>query len=219
MPSSGTYAYAPDNGDFVEEAFERCGIDPATLNARHFESAMRSSNLLFSRWANLGVRLFAVDEQTQVVTQGLATYSVPSGTLSMLVCAITRNAIQTPVERIALQDYERIVDRTQQGLPTQVWHNRATGIYALWQVPENSTDTFRYFRARRIQDTVSGMDTPDLPHRWFEALAAGLAEPLALKFAPDRFDKLAALASARFLEAKSEDREKVDSSFDIGLGR
>jgi len=41
MASSGTYTYAPDIAEFVEESFERCGIDPAALVARHARGGIR----------------------------------------------------------------------------------------------------------------------------------------------------------------------------------
>lgn len=30
MPTSGTYTYNPDTLDLVDDAYERCGIDPTT---------------------------------------------------------------------------------------------------------------------------------------------------------------------------------------------
>jgi hypothetical protein len=62
---------------------------------------------------------------------------------------------------------------------------------------------------------TAGAETTDLSYEWFEALAAGMAELLSMKYAPDRFDKLALLAQARFQEANSFNRERVDTSFSL----
>lgn len=217
MASSGTYAFAPDNADFIEEAFERCLIDPATLVSRHFKSATMSLNLLFAHWATKGVRLFQVDEQTQTLTAALATYTPASGTLAILEGIIRRSGIDTAVQRVTRDQYQMIPDKVAQGLPTQVWLDRAAGTYKLWQVPENSTDVFRYTRVRRIQDAGTGQQTPDLPIWWFEALASGLTEFLSEKFAPQLHAEKAQLAAMRLADAMSEDRERADTSFGIAV--
>lgn len=215
MASSGTYVFAPDNADFIEEAFERCLIDPATLVSRHFKSATMSLNLLFAHWATKGVKLFQVDEQTQTLTTALATYTAASGTLAILEGIVRRAGIDTVVQRISREQYQLIPDKTAQGLPTQVWLDRAAGTYKLWQVPENLTDVFRYTRVRRIQDAGTGQQTPDLPIWWFEALASGLTEFLSEKFAPQLHAEKKVLAEQRLDAALTEDRERVDTSFSM----
>ena len=216
MAASGTYAYSPDIGEFLDESFERCNIDPAKLTMRHLRSARRSLNLLFADWANEDVLLFAVDEQTQTLTDGTASYTAATGTLVMLDCVIRRSSQDTPVTKITRDQYHLIPDKTTEGLPTQVWLDRKTGTYYLWQTPENSTDVLRYWRLRRLQDVTTGAETPDVPYRWFEALAAGLAAKLALKFAPNRLATLQTLADGALKRAKSGDRERGDTTMSIG---
>lgn len=215
MASSGTYAYAPDNLELVEEAFERALIDPATLVARHWTAAARSMNLLFVEWATRGVKHFAIDEQTQTLTDGTASYTAASGTLAILEAVIRRDGKDTPVYPMTRDEYVAIPDKTAESLPTRFWLDRQTGTYYLWQVPENSTDVLRYRRARRIQDAGTGLNTPDVGYLWLEALASGLAARLAEKFAPAREADLRAKANAAFLMAKSEDRERADTGFGL----
>ena len=52
-------------------------------------------------------------------------------------------------------------------------------------------------------------DTLDAPQRWFDAMASGLASRLAIKWAPDRVEKLEQLADRAFMFASAEDTEKV----------
>lgn len=215
MASSGTYTYAPEIEEFVSEAFERCGIDPVVLVARHARSARRSLNLMFADWANRGVHLFAVDEQTQAATAALAYYTAASGTLAILEAFVRRSSQDTAVRKISREEYFGIPDKTVQGLPTQLYFDRKTGLYYLWHVPENSTDVVHYARLRRLQDVTTGAETPDVPYRWYEALAAGLAAKLALKFAPDRLATLTGLAEDAFKAAKREDRERADTEMGI----
>jgi len=216
MATSGTYAIDYDIAEFVDESFERCGIDPATLTARHTRSARRSLNLMFADWANEGVLLFAVDEQTQTLTSALVSYSVPTGTLAILEGVLRRDGIDTPVHRISREMYHLIPNKTNGGLPTQLYLDRKAGTYYLWNAPDNSTDVLRYWRLRRIQDVTAAAETADVPYRWFEALAAGLAEKLAVKFAPDRLSVLAGLSAKAYQRAKTEDRERGDLKFGVG---
>ena len=216
MAASGTYSYDPAIGEFTDEAFERAGIDPAKLTLRHMRSARRSLNLLFADWANEGVLLFAVDEQTQTLTDGDPSYTVASGTLVMLDAVIRRDSKDTPVTHITRDQYHLIPDKTTEGLPTQVWLDRKAGTYYLWQTPENSTDVLRYWRLRRIQDVTAGSETADVPYRWFEALASGLAAKLSLKFAPTRFTALQGLADSALKRAKAGDKERANTTLSLG---
>lgn len=217
MASSGTYAYAPEVAEFVDEAFERCLIDPATLTGRHLRSARRSLNLMFVDWANDGVRLFMLDEQTQALADGDPSYAPATGTLTIFDAFVRRSGIDTPVYRISREEYAAIPDKTLEGLPTQLFFDRKAGFYYLWNVPENSTDVLHYWRVRRQQDVTAGSETPDVSYLWFEALAAGLAERLALKFATDRHDKLKTEAALAFVRARTEDRERTDTVMEAGI--
>lgn len=216
MTTSGTYALSLENADFIDEAMERCGIDPATLTARHLRSARRSLDLLFAEWSNLGVHLWAVDEQTQTVTDGDSTYTFATGSLAILDMVVRRSGVDTPVEPMARDEYAAIPDKTTEGLPSRYWLDRATGIYTLWTVPENSTDVIHYWRMRQLQDAGTAAQTPDVPYRWYEALTAGLAKKLAEKYAPEREGALSNKAKARFLEASQEDRERTPTRFRMG---
>lgn len=217
MTTSSTYTYDPAVEDIVSEAFERCGKDPATLTMRHARSARRSANLLFSYWATKGVHLFTVDEQTQTLTDGDPSYAPASGTLAILEAVIRRSSVDTPVTKISREQYHLIPNKTSEGLPSMLFYDRKGGQYYLWQTPENSTDVLRYWRLRRVQDVTTAQETFDVPYHWFEALASGLAEFLALKFAPDRYVLLKGIAAERLKDAMTEDRERVDTSIGVSL--
>lgn len=217
MASTGTYADALDNADFIEEAFERVLIDPATLTSRHWNSALRSAKLLFAYWATKGVRLFQVDEQTKDMVDGTPSYALATGTIAFLGGFIRRSSVDTPVFPINRDQYAAIPDKTSEGLPTQAWYDRATNTIYPWQVPENSTDVLYYRRIRRVQDFGTAANTPDLPIWWWEALTSGMTWRLAEKFAPQLFDAKAALAEAMLSAALLEDRERGDASMDIAV--
>jgi hypothetical protein len=221
MSSSGTYTFQLGYDDVFDEGFERCGIDPATLTQRHLASALRSANLLMAEWSARKITLFSVDEQTQLLTQGqgddASPYSAAAGTILMLEAAIKRAGVFTPVFVISREMYFRIPKRTQQGLPTNVWYNIATNQYNLWTVPENSTDELHYKRLRRKQDVTAMSENPDAPYLYADALCAGMACKLSLKFAPDRYTLLSAEHEKALALAQSADREYTDVGFDVRL--
>lgn len=215
MATSGLTTWSPDVADTIDEAFERCGIDPSTLTARHLRSARRSFNYMFSMWANLGVHLWAVDYQTQVLTEGDATYNTPTGTIAVLEMVLRRNSLDTPVFPMARDEFLAIPDKTTPGMPSRFWLDRATTtpVINLWNVPENSTDTICYYRMRQLHDITASAETADAPYRWQEAIASGLAARLAEKYAPVREQTLTMKASAALALAKQEDRERTPTTF------
>lgn len=225
MTTSSTYSFSPEAQEICEEAFERCGLDPAKLTARHLKSARNSLQYLFSEWDNKGVHLWAVDQQTQLVTISDGSYDCPSGTIAILDMVVRRSSVDTPVFPMARDEYLAIPNKTTTGIISRFFFDRVrtTPTINLWNLPENSTDTLVYYRMRTLQDVGVGSNTLDIPPRWHEAVASGLAAKLAVKFSPDRIGPLKGEANSRFLEAKTEDRERVPTNlrvkFNTGLRR
>ena len=215
MATSGTYLGSDFEYAVVcEEAFERIGIDPATLTARHTRSARRSIEYLFIEWANEGVHLWAVDQQTiatPTLVAGTATYNTPVGTIAVLEMVVRRDGIDTPISPMARDEYMAIPDKTTQGLPNRCYFNRAqaTPTLTFWNVPENTTDTIIYYRMRRLQDVGGASYTADVPYRWQEAMVSGLAAKLAEKYAPDREGSMLAKSEAKYGQAYQEDRQRT----------
>lgn len=211
MATSGTYAFDPSVAEFVEEAFERCGIDPASLTARHARSARLSLGFLFSEWSNKGPHLWAVDQQNQLLTVSDGEYDSPAGTIAILEMVVRRSGIDTVVSPMMRDEYLAIPDKTTEGLPNRYYFDRSrtTPTITLWPVPENSTDTIYFYRMRTLQDVGSPTYTLDIPPRWHEAVVSGLSAKLAVKYAPDRIGPLKGEAKSRFEEAKTEDRERA----------
>jgi len=215
MATSGTYAYSPSVAEWCDEAFERCGLDPAELTVRHVRSARRSLNLMFSEWPAKGVKLWAVDQVTLDMIDGTATYNTATGTICILDAVLRRSSVDTPMFPMSRSEYAVIPSKTTEGLPSRFYLNRAitTPTITVWQVPENSTDDMLYWRVRRLQDVGNPANTLDVTSIWFEPVASGLAAKLAVKFAPDRIDKLAVLAEVAFAVAHREERERGDTQF------
>ena len=83
MASSGSRDFELDVAEYVEEAFERCGLEVKT--GYDLQSARRSLNILFADWANRGLNRWTMTQESITLASGIAEY--PLGTLTMTVAA------------------------------------------------------------------------------------------------------------------------------------
>mgnify|MGYP003143837099 CR=1 FL=1 len=83
MAVSGSKDFEPNVADYIEEAFERCGLELRTgYDAR---TARRSLNFLLADWANRGLNQWTIGQVTQTVASGVVEY--PVGTITLTVTA------------------------------------------------------------------------------------------------------------------------------------
>jgi hypothetical protein len=54
MAVSGSTNFEPDITEFIEEAYERCGLELRT--GYDLKSAIRSANFMLAEWANRGLK-------------------------------------------------------------------------------------------------------------------------------------------------------------------
>jgi hypothetical protein len=216
VATSGTYTFNPKVREVVDEAFERCGIDPAALVARHITSARRSFNFMFSAWANEDMT-FKGDTGQHTVTAGENSFTLDAQATDVGAVTLKRSGAETPMERISQADYRYIYDKTIRGRPSVFYLDRlVTPVMRYWQAAENSTDIIVYEQMYRIEDILTLAETIDVPHRWLEAVTAGLAVRLAVKHAPDRYELLKIEAEQAFSVASSGDDENVDLHILVG---
>ena len=217
MTTSGTAAFSMDLTELVEEAFERAGGELRT--GYDLRTASRSLNLMFSQWANKGLNMFTYEEGSIALVPGQSTYSLPADTVDLLEHVIRTGAgsastqADLTITRISVSTYATIPNKLTQARPIQVWIERLnTPVIHVWPVPDNTqTYTFVYWRLRRIQDAGTGVNTMDMPFRFYEAMTAGLAYHLALKL-PGGMERLQVLKQQydeAWELASTEDREKA----------
>jgi hypothetical protein len=216
MTTSGTYTFGDtEQIDIITEAYERVGRNPATLSSNDIDSARRSINYMFSDWANNGPNLWAVDLQSITLTPGTLYYDLEPRTVSILQVytrtlsgAQATDLMMSPISRA---EYDAIPNKAQLGQrPFQYYFDRTiTPRLYIWQAPQNTGITLFYHRMKIQEDAGEFTDSMDAPNRWMEAIAAGLAAKLSVKFAPDRLEFLQGLADGAYTRAAAEDREKV----------
>jgi hypothetical protein len=81
MTTSSSKNFELDVAEYVEEAFERCGLEVRT--GYDLKTARRSLNLLFADWANRGLNQWTIEQTTITLATGITEY--PGGTLTMTV--------------------------------------------------------------------------------------------------------------------------------------
>ena len=79
MALSGSKDFELDVTEYIEEAFERCGLVMRT--GYDLKTAKRSMNLLFADWANRGLNQWTIEQVSIALADGIAEY--PAGTLTM----------------------------------------------------------------------------------------------------------------------------------------
>jgi hypothetical protein len=83
MATSDSTDFDLDVADYIEEAFERCGLEVRT--GYDLKTAKRSLNLLLAEWANRGLNQWTIEQTSITVASGIRVY--PGGTLTMTVGA------------------------------------------------------------------------------------------------------------------------------------
>lgn len=220
MATSGTKTFNLDLGEYIEEAFERCGIEVrAGYDQR---TARRSLNLLLAEWANRGLNQWTIARDsitvspTGGVSSGGVIYDLPEATIDIISMACrfvstsgSQNQQDLTVDRISRDYYLSIPNKLSIGRPLQFYVNRQiTPQLVIWPKP----DTSYYLivdKLVRMDDAGSGANTIDIPFRFYPCLVAGLAYYIAMKKAPDRVQLLKAVYEEEFDRAKSEDRDRA----------
>src|SRR5262252_7400899 len=84
-----TFDFAPSVAELVLNAYSRIGIRRTALTAEHMVDCRLEMNLLQAEWSNQQVNLYTVDLQSMPLTQGVATYVLPTETIVILDAYIT----------------------------------------------------------------------------------------------------------------------------------
>ena len=212
MTLSNSTDFELDVADYIEEAFERCGIEVRT--GYDLKSAKRSLNLLLADWANRGLNQWTIKQRTVAMVSSDGEYDLGTDVIDVLSVVVRRDGTDFQLERLSRDEFLNIPVKTTTGRPNQYFLDRQlTPNLKVWPVPENSTDLIVLDALTRIQDADVYTNTLDLPFRFYPCLAAGLAYYLSLKRAPNRVQLLKAVYEEEFDRAATEDRDR--SSFNV----
>jgi hypothetical protein len=212
MAVSGSTNFELDVSDYIEEAFERCGLEVRT--GYDLKTAKRSLNLMLAEWSNRGLNQWTITQRTQTVTEEDTEYSLGTDVIDILSAVVRRSSVDYSMERVSRDQYLSIPNKTSTGRPSQFFLDRqTTPNLKIWPAPENSTDVIYYNALTRMDDADTLINTMDIPFRFYPCLAAGLAYYIAIKKAPDRIQLLKAVYEEEFDRAMQEDRDRA--SFNV----
>ena len=216
MALSGSTNFEPNVAEFVEEAFERCGLELRT--GYDLKTARRSINLMLAEWANRGLNQWTIEQATQTVTEGTTDYSLNANIIDILDVVLRRTINQTQTDismnRVSRSEYINIPNKTTKARPSQFFLDKlSTPTLKIWPAPENSTDILVFNKIVRMDDADKPTNTMDMPFRFFPCFAAGLAYYISLKRAPERTAQLKALYEQEFRRAADQDEDRA--SFNI----
>lgn len=212
MTVSGSTDFELDVAEYVEEAFERCGLEART--GYDLKTAKRSLNIMFADWANRGLNQWTIKERTLTVVEGQRIYPLLQNVIDVLAVVVRRGTTDYTIDRVSRDQYLSIPTKESTGRVTQFFLNRQiTPDLQVWPVPDNSTDVLVYNCLTRIDDADTMTNTMDVPFRFYPCLAAGLAYYISLKRAPERVQMLKAVYEEEMRRAVDEDRDRA--SFQI----
>lgn len=225
MATSGTYIFNPDLAEMVDEALERCRIDPAKITSRHILSARRSMRFMLADWATRDYHNFRIQRQSFALVQSQSVYiagtdfdnEAPAtngqAILDILHVVLRRNGVDTPVVLMSRDELINIPDKDIEGRPDRVFIDKGRDGITLtfWTVPENSTDEIHYDAVLKFEDSDTAADNSDIPYYMYDAFAYGLSFRLAEKFSvPDLEAALYQKSENAFRSGSNAARERGD---------
>ena len=212
MATSSSTNFEPDVTEFVEEAFERCGLELRT--GYDLKTAKRSINLMLAEWANRGLNQWTIEQATQTVTKGTNQYTLDSNVIDILDCSLRRDTDGTNLDlqmtKISRSEFLNIPTKSTQARPNQFFLDKQVSpVLNIWPTPENSTDVFVFNKLVRMDDADTATNTMDMPFRFYPCFAAGLAYYIAIKKAPERVGMLKQMYEDEFERAMSQDEDSA----------
>ena len=213
MSTSGTYTFNPSLGELTIYAYQLLGVRPTALRQEHMDSARLATNMMFTRWSNQGVNLWQVELVQTTLTAGISTYSVDPSVVVILDAFIRTVTTGGVTDRIIMPisrtEYASYPNKGQQGFPTVFWFDRLLSpTVTLWPLPDGSQTYLNYYAVKRIQDAnMNGTQELDIPPIWLEAMAYGLAQRLAVIWAPDKVAPMKTMADEAYQIAADQNVE------------
>ena len=182
MATSGTFNFALEIDDVIEEATEMIGGEQ-TLGHEP-ASARRSLNLMLKDWQIRGILLWSTEASAITVTASVSSYALSGSTIDALQVIVNRDNTDLPLTRISYEEYLQIPQKSQTGRATQysIKRDRDNPTLFIWPIPENSTDVLKVEKIRELEDiNKSAGQNADVPKRFLPCLSAGLAFYMSIK--------------------------------------
>ena len=163
MTTSSSTDFEPNVAEFIEEAFERCGLELRT--GYDLKTAKRSINIMLAEWANRGLNQWTIEQTTQALTEGTSEYSLNSNVIDILDMVVRRtvNSTQTDIsiDRLSRSQYINIPNKNTKARPSQFFFDKLNApVIKIWPSPENSTDVL-------VFNKIDTLDEPTLDEQLY----------------------------------------------------
>lgn len=209
---SGTYGFDLSVDEIVEEAYDYVGGEH--ISGEDSKKARRTLNLILREFENEGFPLTCLEEDTQILTNGISEYTLDSKYKDIYEMVCRRDSTDLAMSRMSLKEFKRIAYKSQEGRPFQYTIDREKDavVIKVYPTPENSTDTLRFWAVRKVDDITKANQLINLPQSYQPALIYGLAYRLSLKRSGTPVEvrmELKALYKEAKLAAQMEDGERT----------
>jgi hypothetical protein len=206
--------------EIITQAAEGIGGDPLTGN--ELKRARTALNLILISLQNRGMAPLSSLSLVSVALVSGSSLSYPLGSdvFNVMNVAVRTSTASgeysdTGIEVLGYTDWLQIVNKQQEGRPTQYMVDRTRNNINInvWPVP-NATGrwSLQAWTVKRIADINASYQLVGLPHRYLPAVVAGLRYQLAVmrKLPLDEREWFRNLYETELQLALDEDREKKD---------
>jgi hypothetical protein len=143
MAVSNSVDFELDVDEYIEEAFERCGLEVKT--GYDLKTAKRSLNLMLADWANRGLNQWTIAQRTETMVEGTGAYALSTDIIDILSVVVQRDGTDYSLSRLSREEYLNIPNKATKGRPNQFFLDRQIiPSLKIWPTPENSTDVVYY---------------------------------------------------------------------------
>jgi len=217
MTTSSSKNFEPDVAEYIEEAFERCGLELRT--GYDLKTANRSLNLMLAEWANRGLNQWTIAKKTVDMVTPTATYNIdtvnstaPIDVLDVFIRETSgTETTDISMTRLSRAEYSNIVTKSSTGRPNQFFIDKQISpTISVWPAPDVSGKyTVHMNVLTRIDDADSATNTMEVPFRFYPCLTAGLAYYISMKKAPQLTGQLKAIYDEEFNRAMDADEDRA----------
>jgi hypothetical protein len=181
MATSGTYTYAPNHAQVIQDALELVGGDVyGETDPNIVASASNSLNMFIKSLNANKTDVNVIVQDTLETVVGTADYTLDAETLGIDAAYITVNGNDFPLQPISKAQYYAKGMRASTGRPAEFYYSKQENKLYLYFAPD-AIYTVTFGKIRQYQDMLDDEETFDFPPSAVLMLTLGLAHLLSIK--------------------------------------
>jgi hypothetical protein len=227
MTTSGTAVFTVTRDDVIGAALRSLKViaDGQTIGTNDLTNCALALNLLLKGLATEGYLPWLYQTISFTLTATTASYTIAESGAAVTayrplrIASAYRRDASTPPNDIPLsplsrQEYEQTTPKTMPGYPTSYYYDPqlTAGIFYVWPVPADATQTARLLVERPVQDITGATQNFDLPQEWFLPLRWILADEVSEEYELDDATIKRIAARAKYWREKIADFSREEAS-------